>query len=198
MRSPSATTSRCTWCWIISASASNSGASGAIVTSANVASSRTGSAASGRPSTTARCRPVLVKMPSRSPSRTSTLLRALRLHQRGHARRCRSRRRRRAPGAGRRRRHARHRQRLHLALAVALRQRAELVRQVREQQRAEGRVARDQRVDGGLRQLVGQHLLGGDEAAAGAAGDQRAAVEAVVRARSWRPARRRRTARRGP
>ncbi len=45
-----------------------------MVTSLNVARSRTGSVASGRPSITARCSPVLVKMPRRAPSRTRTLL----------------------------------------------------------------------------------------------------------------------------
>ena len=73
-----------------------------------------------------------------------------------------------------------HRQRVQFALAVALRQRAELFRQIGEQQGAECRVARDQRLDGGPGQFVRHHLFGRDEAAAGAAGHQRAAVEAVV------------------
>ena len=75
---------------------------------------------------------------------------------------------------------ARHRQRLHFALAVTLRQRAQLVRQVRKQQCAEHRVARDQRVDSSLGKLVCHHLFGREKAAACAAGNQRASVEAVV------------------
>ena len=73
-----------------------------------------------------------------------------------------------------------HRQRLQLVLAAALGQRPQLVRQIGEQQRAEGDVRGDQRRDRLLREPVGHHLLDGDEAAAGATGHQRAAVEAVV------------------
>ena len=101
------------------------------------------------------------------------------LHQRRHAGDCRA-------GVNHMRRtqvglaDARQGQRHHLALMVALRQRAELVRQIGEQQRAKARVAHDQRVDGILRQLIGDDLLGGGEAAARPSRHQRAAIEAVA------------------
>jgi hypothetical protein len=88
----------------------------------------------------ARCSPVLVKMPSRAPSRTSTefercaciVVATSTMSVRPLE-----------TWAGRRNAlvHSRHRERLQLALAVALRECAELVRQIREQQRTECRVA---------------------------------------------------------
>ncbi|GAB1383898.1 hypothetical protein MASR1M50_22190 [Burkholderiales bacterium] len=76
---------------------------------------------------------------------------------------------------------ARHVQRLQLVAALALAGGAELGAQVGKQQRAERGVGGDQVVDGLARQRIGHHLLDRHEAAAGLAGHQGAAVEAVVR-----------------
>jgi hypothetical protein len=77
--------------------------------------------------------------------------------------------------------HAGEVERLELVAAAPLAGRAELGAQVGEQQRAEVGVGGDQVVDGLVRQFISHHLLVGHEAAAGLAGHQAAAVEAVVR-----------------
>src|SRR5574344_611039 len=60
---------------------------------------------------------------------------------------------------------------------------AQFVAQIREQQRPKGGIAGNQLLHRGAGQLVHQHLLGRDKAAAGAARDQAAAIKAIVRAK---------------
>ena len=74
----------------------------------------------------------------------------------------------------------RQRQRLQLVLPSPLRQRAELVAQVREQQRAEGGVRRNQLTDGLPRQLVGHHFFSRHKTAADLACHQAPAVETII------------------
>ena len=197
MRSPWATTRRCTWCWIISASASNSGASGAMVTSLKVASSRTASD-SQRPSVDDRAlQPGVGEDAEPIAVAHQHAAGAVRLHRRRRRRRCWSRHRRHAPGAGRPRRPATSSAPATRAGCGAAPARRAL-RQVREQQRAEGRVARDQRVDRGLAQSrrpppPRRRRTGCWRGPTPASGRR-----SSPRARRWRPARPPRTARRGP
>jgi hypothetical protein len=76
--------------------------------------------------------------------------------------------------------HTREAERRHIARVLAPGQHAELVAQVREQQRAKGGVARNQFQHRGAGQFVGDDFLGGHKAAAGPPGHQAAAVKAIV------------------
>ena len=144
-RSPSATTSRCTWCSIISASASNSGASGAIETSSKRRQLAHRQRVERAPVDDRALQPGVREDAEPRAVAHQHAAACVAPASRARRRRCRSPPSTTCAGPQERLGDPRRRQRLHLALAVALRQRAELVRQVREQQRAERGVARDQR-----------------------------------------------------
>ena len=163
-----------------------SGASGAMVTSSKVASSRTGQRLQ-RPAVDDRAlQPGVGENAQPIAVAHQHAAGAVRLHRARRPRRCWPRHRRHAPAAGKPRRPETSSATCISRWLWRCASAPSLCGQVGEQQRAEGRVARDQRADRCLRQLVGHHLLGCHEAAARPARHQRAAVEAIARARRLR------------